>query len=170
MIVLSAHFLMAAPPHSAPQAPLSGNEIVGFKEWKKNQVFDARKDLDEFKSPQLSKMKEVDGTESVNPGANVENTGDQNLDPDGDVDLEAQGMAEINEKAERLRQLEFHLEIAQGLTIHDYFALYLKNKSKDEMAAAIQKLSPEELSELLMAYRQNLYGLPPVKQAESGTL
>lgn len=66
---------------------------------------------------------------------------------------------------EKLRQLEFNLEIAQGLTIHDYFALYLKDKTRDEMALAIQQLSPDEVSELLMAYRSSLYGIPKTQKA-----
>ena len=73
-----------------------------------------------------------------------------------------------DEEAEKLRQLEFNLEIAQGLTIHDYFALYLKNKTKEEMAQAIRQLSPDELSELLMAYRKSLYGVP-VEEANKET-
>ena len=61
--------------------------------------------------------------------------------------------------------MEFNLEIALGLTIHDYFALYLKDKSKDDMVKAVQKLSPEELSELMMAYRTSIYGAPRVESS-----
>lgn len=154
------------PPIQTQQTPAPSNPI-GFQEWKKNQVFDARKNLDEFKSPQLAKMAEV--------SQNVEKAGDNSSPVDAlpepgaangsevakvEAGNEASNNLPVEEKAEKLRQLEFNLEIAQGLTIHDYFALYLKNKSKEEMAVAIQKLSPEELSELLMAYRKSLYGVP----------
>ena len=64
------------------------------------------------------------------------------------------------ETGEALRQLEFNLEIALGLTIHDYFALYLKDKSQSEMTEVIKQLSAEEVSELLLAYRKQLYGMP----------
>lgn len=86
--------------------------------------------------------------------------------PSGPQTPEEQHIAEVvaARETEKLRQLEFNLEIAQSLTIHDYFALYLKNKSKAQMAEAIKKLSPEEVSELLLAYRKALYGLPPVEQ------
>lgn len=61
-------------------------------------------------------------------------------------------------QAERLRQLEYNLEIALGLTIHDYFSLYLREKSKEDLAEVVKQLSPEELSELLLAYRKKLQG------------
>ena len=64
---------------------------------------------------------------------------------------------------EILRQLEFNLEIANRLTIHDYFALYLKSKTESELAEVAKILSPQELSELLSAYRKNLFGEPKTK-------
>jgi hypothetical protein len=150
---------------------------MGFQEWKKNQVFDARMNLDKFKSPQLS----ADTTQNV---GSVENSVDSPGDSQDTVNIEesanSSGAEEVERpvdpdstqsdqqaQAEKLRQLEFNLEIAQGLTIHDYFALYLKNKSKPEMAEAIKRLSPDELSELLMAYRKSLYGVPAVDSEPS---
>ncbi len=164
--------IVLATPEAPTQNTVGETHHMGFQEWKKNQVFDARKNLDEFKSPQLSKMAEVEKGQST---VNVENSGDS--DQATKEEVPANGIIEkhdevlpsaepsnpamaVDEKAEKLRQLEFNLEIAQGLTIHDYFALYLKNKTKEEMAIAIKKLSPEELSELLVAYRKSLYGLP----------
>ncbi len=166
------------------------SQLLGYKEWKRNQVFDARKSLDEFKSPQLSKMAKVE--ENNSESTTVENSGDnsagggaasadnlKNAEGENPISpaevtpvAEAKNSSEsksplsIEEKAERLRQLEFNLEIAQGLTIHDYFALYLKSKTKAEMAEAIKKLSPDELSELLMAYRKSLYGVPEVEATQ----
>ncbi len=166
----------------------SPSQLLGYKEWKRNQVFDARKSLDEFKSPQLSKMAKADennsdsttvdnsgdNSESDNANNNSQNSEAQSSsDPaknsqvaDATAAQDASSSPNIEEKAERLRQLEFNLEIAQGLTIHDYFALYLKSKSKAEMAEAIKKLSPDELSELLMAYRKSLYGVPEVEATQ----
>ncbi len=147
------------------RAQAANVKLVGFQEWKKNQVFDARKNLDEFKSPQLSKMAEASASQ-----ASVETSEESEEELPGAEDLEVKDVANLNEKAEKLRQLEFNLEIAQGLTIHDYFALYLKNKSKEEMALAIAKLSSEELSELLIAYRKSLYGIPATKTTQETAL
>ena len=78
-----------------------------------------------------------------------------------------QNSKELQAQAEKLRRLEFNLEIAQALSIHDFFALYLKNKSHEEMTQVITKLDPQELSELLMAYKETLYGVPVSSQKVS---
>lgn len=182
--------LSSSPPQSTGESPSQDSKApLGFKEWKKNQVFDAKMSLDQFKSPQLSKMNnseasEQAGAETDSREVGVEKTEEKSskaqneeeapsvavtepstadsTPPQGESVQQPQDPAgqSLNQQSEKLRQLEFNLEIAQGLTIHDYFALYLKNKSKQEMAEAIKQLSPDELSELLMAYRKSLYGLP----------
>lgn len=81
-----------------------------------------------------------------------------------------QSERQLDIQAERLRQLEFNLEIALGLTIHDYFALYLKNKTKEEMSEAVKQLTPGELSELLAAYREVLSGGPFVDKEKQKKL
>ena len=171
---------MASPTQALPAAPM------GFQDWKKNQVFDAKLNLDQFKSPQLSRAETVEVVKAEDPKM-AEDKPEEPIAAVGEGktgSLEEQALAataeakadeveqaaekiitplekqEIEAKTEKLRQLEFNLEIAQGLTIHDYFALYLKNKDQNEMAQAIQQLSPDELSQLLMAYRKNLYGVP----------
>ena len=80
---------------------------------------------------------------------------------------EGQAQSEMSHLADRLRQLEFNLEIAKGLTIHDYFALYLKGKSKDEVTLAVAKLKPSEVSELLMAYKESLFGKSKAKSTDA---
>ncbi len=174
----TAVLAVAAPIESSSNTSLADaskatpSPVLGFKEWKKNQVFDARLSLDKFKSPQLSK--EAEGQESTNNGDdNVDNSGENPQKPLNSVDNEleqslpspapASESKQASDEAEKLMQLEFNLEIARGLTIHDYFALYLKNMSREDMAKAIEKLSPDELSELLIAYKKTLYGAPKVE-------
>ena len=180
---------MASPSEVVPVSPL------GFQNWKKNQVFDAKLNLDQFKSPQLSKAEPTPEVQSEEPkpeevkpeDATVANDEEKVETPEPEalqatadaqaeeVEKEAQKIItplekqELEANAEKLRQLEFNLEIAQGLTIHDYFALYLKNKDQIQMAQAIQKLSPDELSQLLMAYRKSLYGVPAKEDPKKST-
>jgi hypothetical protein len=118
---------------------------LGFQAWKQNRIDKARGDIHEFKRPKVS-----------SPGSEGETS---------DKAGKTQDNQDLNRQAERLRQLEFNLEIALGLTIHDYFALYLKDKTKAEMAEAVGQLNPEELSELLVSYRDALYG-PPMADKE----
>lgn len=140
--------------------------LMGFQEWKSRQVLEAKQKLVAFKTPQETTSAEAqDGEEVPDQNISVEKSVEKNeTSPDKP---KTGASAEINEKAEKLRQLEFNLEIAQGLTIHDYFALYLKDKSRPQMESAIQKLTASELSELLMAYRTSLYGHPLEKKAEA---
>lgn len=124
-----------ATPTAQPALP-TAEAPMGFKVWKEKRVAQAKVALEAVKRP-------------VEPPKKVES-------PEGIKEAERQ----LDLQAERLRQLEFNLEIALGLTIHDYFALYLKNKSKEEMSEAVKQLSPSELSELLVAYRETLFGAP----------
>ena len=136
---------------AAKEVPVPAPEVlVGFQAWKQQQVFKARATLETFKTPKPEEV--VEGAAQAEEA--VENSEEK---------------AEIEQiqknQAERLRQLEFNLEIALGLTIHDYFSLYLKNKSKEELAMVIPKLSPAELSELLVAYRKALDGVPVIEKS-----
>jgi|GEM_PF-6616964 len=55
---------------------------------------------------------------------------------------------------ELARQMEYNLEVAHGLTVSDYFALYMKKKSPEEILALTKTLSPEEVATLLMGYKK----------------
>lgn len=105
--------------------------VMGFKSWKSQRVEQASKALVEYRLKQQGKAVEAS---SAQPTKGV------SANP-----------------GEALRQLEFNVEIAKGLTIHDYFALYLKDKSTSEISEIVKMLSPEELSELLIAYRKQLF-------------
>ena len=103
--------------------------VMGFKSWKSNQVELASLALSDFRVKQ------------------------QANGPDAPAKINGVPM----NPGDALRQLEFNLEIAKGLTIHDYFALYLKDKDTQEIAEIVKMLSPEELSALLVAYRKQLF-------------
>ena len=63
----------------------------------------------------------------------------------------------------RLEQARLNVEISQELTVNDYFVLYLKPmKSKDAFVEAARKLSPDEVSELMVAYQKQLSGDDPL--------
>lgn len=136
-------------PTQKKQASTEVAALVGFQAWKQQQVFKAKAALETFKTPKAGEM----SAEGALKEESIESSEEK---------------AEIEQiqksQAERLRQLEFNQEIALGLTIHDYFALYLKSKSKEDLAKVIPKLSPSELSELLTAYRRVLDGIPVVEK------
>lgn len=71
---------------------------------------------------------------------------------------------EVNERAGDLaRQLEYNLEMAHGLTILDYYALYLKNRSPQDLSEVAKSLSSSEVTELLVAYGKLLNKPSPEK-------
>ncbi|MCJ8278056.1 MAG: hypothetical protein HRT44_05855 [Bdellovibrionales bacterium] len=157
-ILVIGMFVMAATPTESAQPQqavkeVSMDSLLGFKDWKQKRVFKARASLDQFKTQQTDPNEAVGGAPEAEKQAS-EKTDENQKTVQNQKDKEA---------GERLRQLEFNLEIALGLTIHDYFALYLKNKSKEDMVKAVQKLSPEEVSELMLAYKNALYGAPKVE-------
>jgi hypothetical protein len=51
------------------------------------------------------------------------------------------------------QKLNFNIDVALQLNIHDYFSMYLKTLSPEEFKAATKKLSDEEKAELLLAYK-----------------
>lgn len=177
--------VLAAAPVEKPKVSQSAPVVLqGFQEWKKDQIFDAQMSLDKFKSPQLASdtpenakssgagqpliaenAPEGERTDAKDSETSTVSPTETNNEEGTPKPLSQTDSAPTAESAERLRQLEFNLEIAKGLTIHDYFALYLKNKSKAQVASVIEKLSPDELSELLVAYRKSLYGAPEAPPA-----
>ncbi len=51
-------------------------------------------------------------------------------------------------------KLNFNVDVALQLNVQDYFSMYLKNLSPEEFKEATKKLSPDEVTELLLAYRE----------------
>ncbi len=167
-------------PVSKTQAELQKEEAFGFQDWKQKRILIAKISMDEFrislaknealKSQPPSSGEAGKDTAKLLNNSNLPQEKPSQVQPSAESSdpqnrqAAAQDLLASKQLEERMRQLEFNLEIAQGLTIHDYFALYLKDKSKEDMAKAIQKLNPEELSELLAAYRNVLYGSPRVEK------
>lgn len=129
-----------------PQNQEPKSQLIGFQEWKQERVEKAKEKLEAFKSPDEISVEQASEGETSKE-VFVENAGEKPSTPEA--------------QADRLRQLEFNLEIALSLTIHDYFSLYLKSKNRAELTEVVQKLKPDELSELLMSYRDRLEGPSP---------
>ncbi len=58
---------------------------------------------------------------------------------------------------QKLQQAQFNVEIAQELTISDYFTLYVSQlKDRSSFLDAAKKLTAEETADLMMAYQKQL--------------
>lgn len=64
-------------------------------------------------------------------------------------------LEQLNQQGNQ-QQLTFNVDVALQLNIQDYFSMYLKNLDKSSFRAAAKKLSDEEVSELLTAYKNHL--------------
>ena len=127
----------SAPSEQAPLTEVQKSKLMGFQEWKKLRILEATLALDEQKTAHVEQVSKNDQQNQVDAvGA-----------PDPQISADQ-------------AQLRFNLEIAQNLTIHDYFAIYLKDKTRQEMAQVISQLNPAEITELLGSYRDSLYGAP----------
>ena len=54
------------------------------------------------------------------------------------------------------QKLNFNVEVALQLNIQDYFSMYLKNLSAEELRVATQKLTDAEVYDLLLADRKSV--------------
>jgi hypothetical protein len=115
---------------SAPHStpsPITELGVMGFQSWRASRIEEARFNLDRMSSKVLADK--IDGSK-----------GQKTTRPD-----------------HRLDQARLNVEIAQELTIHDYFQLYLNQfKGKDALLEAAKKLSPEDVAELLSLYKKSL--------------
>jgi hypothetical protein len=60
---------------------------------------------------------------------------------------------------QKLQQAQLNLDIAQELSVNDYFVLYLTQfKQRDAFVEVAKKLTPEEIADLMMAYQKHLSG------------
>lgn len=103
--------------------------VFSFLEWKSLRVHEAQKKL-----------------ESMGKGT----------PPQGTVWQEGKSLSEGEDSARPSEQkLNFNIDVALQLNIHDYFSMYLKTLTPEEFKEATKKLSEDEKSELLLAYKNS---------------
>lgn len=121
----------ASPSAQAPTAPVAPTEkvsVYSFLEWKSARVHEAQQKLET-----LSKAQGQNQSQVWQEGKSADATED---------------VGKTNEQ-----KLTFNVDVALQLNIHDYFSMYLKMLSLEEFKEATKKLSEDEKSELLIAYK-----------------
>ena len=164
--LIAAPFSLASTPEAQQeviQEPVTA--IIGFQQWKKSRVDAAKSALESYQAPKAEKVQaQLNEGEAHSGDESPQETLDQVEKTVEKAVQDPKSQVVKKEAGEILRQLEFNLEIAHGLTIHDYFALYLKDKTQEEISRAVKELSADEVTELLSAYREQLYGAPKAKK------
>jgi hypothetical protein len=123
----------SSPSTQAPATPTATSEkvsVYSFLEWKSARVHEAQQKLE---------------TLSKTQGHNQSQVWQEGKSADTNEDL-----AKTNEQ-----KLTFNVDVALQLNIHDYFSMYLKMLSLEEFKEATKKLTEDEKSELLIAYKNN---------------
>lgn len=136
---MTALFAQAAP------------DVKSYKEWKTERVHGTQARIHSIKN-------QIDNRKAVRAAIASQ---DPNL-RQGRGTLEAASTADYTvEKLERqLKAEQYNLELAQDLSVTDYFAGYLtkvQNK-KAAFAEVAGKLSAEEVAELMNAYANSVFG------------
>lgn len=147
-------------PQNKPTATSSNSshQIKSYREWKHELVVDAQSKVTGLKS-QIEARKQA---RSVNIGI------DPNLARSKGLEAFATRDASVEKLEKELRTELYDLDVANDLTVTDYFVGYL-TKVQNKKAAFKEvagKLSPEEVAELMTAYANSVFGanaadLPP---------
>lgn len=140
----------------SPRARAESN-VLGFQAWKASRI-------DEAKTA-LEKLTTEGGMDRPMPSGTPGNAAriDKRVEP--------AKPAQAHRNDPKLQQAELNVEVAQELTVNDYFVLYLNQfKDKEALLEAAKKLSPEEVAELMMAYRKNLNGAEQAETQAPGLL
>ncbi len=121
-------------------------QFKSYREWKNDQIQDAQGKVAGVKLQieQKKQARQAAGAGGTDPNLAMRRGGS-----DTDAGLEKQLMKE-----------QFDLDVAQDLSVTDYFVGYLTKVSdkKSAINEVAGKLSPEEVAELMTAYANSVFG------------
>lgn len=150
--------------HSNSIPPVSAApKMKSYREWKRDIVQDVQSKITGCKV-QIESRKQQNRVAAVGNDPNLKYL---NKEAEGNLSHDVS-----LEKLERdLRREEYELDIAQDLTVTDYFVGYLI-KAQNKKAAfqeAAGKLTPDEVAELMTAYANSVFGTHTADLPQSAT-
>lgn len=124
--------------------------VQSYVAWKTARVEDARATLERLQSER--NVQSVSGKapeKKLNEGK-------------PEVTSRLQPSVKAGRSDQKMQQAQLNLEVAQELTVNDYFVLYLSQfKSRDAFLDAAKKLNPDEAADLMLAYQKHLTASAP---------
>lgn len=135
---------------AAPAAAVS--HVKSYREWKNERVQDAQGKVASLKT-QIETRKQARAAIGVDPNLAIGRTR-------GGLEAVASRDLALEKMEKDLREDQYDLDVANDLTVTDYFVGYL-TKVQNKKAAFQEvagKLSPEEVAELMTAYANSVFG------------
>jgi hypothetical protein len=128
----------------APIAMPSASGPLGFKDWKISRIAEARSNLEKLQielDPNLPTAQAKAQVQAAKVPGRVQ---------------------KVVRADSRITQAQTNLEIAQELSAHDYFVLYLSQlKSEADIQEAAKKLDPSEFAEIMIGIKKQLSSEAP---------
>jgi len=161
VILVSSLSVMNSIAHASSSTADSGNpEVLSFRAWKLSRVEQAQSALDRAALEALkeqSRRTRVDRQRAQLQSlkADQEPVSVSRPLPKGTpTRVQRRGAAESP-----LAQAQLNLALANELTLNDYFVLYLSQlRDPGLILTAAKKMAPEEVAELMIAYKRQLDG------------
>jgi hypothetical protein len=125
-----------------------GLGVMGFQAWKSSRVEEAKVQIDRLQSELGADRTQGDRA----PGEKI-----PVVNGPGAKSLAKDRLQKSTRADQRLQQAQLNLEIAQELSVNDYFVIYLSRfKERAAFQEAARKLSVDEAADLMMAYQRSI--------------
>ncbi len=140
--------------------------VLSYQQWKSARAEEARAVLDRLQAEsQLDKSDQVERAPGLRPSGEQQNgteVGDGSLVRPGSTAKSSRESGLRRQKSarvdQRIQQARLNVEIAAELSVNDYFVLYLSQQLGPEaIREATKKLTPDEVADLLQAYKKHLF-------------
>ncbi len=142
--------LLVSPAFGSVAPALSGP--LGFKDWKISRVAEAKANLEKLQFELDPNLPTAQAKAQV-----------QSAKVPGRVQKPVRADS-------RIAQAQTNLEIAQELSAHDYFVLYLSQlKSEADIQEAAKRLDPSEVAEIMIGIKKQLSSEAPSETIPLGS-
>jgi hypothetical protein len=125
-----------------------GLGVMGFQAWKASRIEEAK-----------TQIERIQGEAGVDKAVGDRAPGEKTpvVNGAGSKPLAKDRLQKSPRIDQRLQQAQLNLEIAQELSVNDYFVLYLSRfKERAAFQEAARKLSVDETADLMFAYQKSL--------------
>lgn len=134
-------------------------EALGFKAWKSSRVEEAKTAIGRLQQPAAPPSTNLPSAPGASRPGKSASLASSTAGPAASP--AASRMQKGGKTESRLQQAQLNLDIANDLTVNDYFVLYLSQLEKGALLDAVKKMSPDEVVEVMSAYKTYLEGGGP---------